>query len=48
MITPDTEERDVEEGSPPVLATWNRLYAAVILFLAFLIILFYLFTKAYQ
>ena len=48
MITPDTQERDVEEGSPPAFASWNQLYAAVIGFLAFCIILFYLFTKAYQ
>jgi hypothetical protein len=48
MMIPDTEEPDVEEGSPPLFATWGRLYAAVIAFLAFCIILFYLFTKAYQ
>ena len=48
MITPDSQEHDIEEGSPPVFATWSRLYATVIGFLAFLIILFYLFTKAYQ
>ncbi len=48
MITPDSQERDVEEGSPPLLSTWNRIYAVVIGFLAFLIIIFYLFTKAYQ
>ena len=48
MITPDTEEREVEEGSPPLFATWSRLYALVIGFLAFLIVLFHLFTKAYQ
>ena len=48
MITPDTSDQDVEEGSPPLFATWNRLYAAVIAFLAFLILVFYLFTIAYQ
>jgi len=48
MLTPETTERDVEEGSPPLFATWNRLYAVVIGFLAILIIAFYLFTIAYQ
>jgi len=48
MITPDTSDQDVEEGSPPLFATWNRLYAVVIGFLAILIIAFYLFTIAYQ
>ena len=48
METPDNPDRMVEEGSPPVFATWNRLYAVVIGFLALLIFLFYIFTKAYQ
>jgi hypothetical protein len=48
MRSPEIEEREVEEGSPPLFATWGRLYAAVVGFLAFLIVVFYLFTKAYQ
>jgi hypothetical protein len=48
MITPELPERDVEEGSPPVFATWNRIYAVIIGFLAFLIIVFYIFTISYQ
>ena len=48
MLAPDADEHEVEEGSPPLLSTWNRLYAAVIGFLAFLIVVFYLFTVAYQ
>jgi len=41
-------ERELNEDTPPVLSTWNRVYALVIGFLALLIFLFYLFTKAYQ
>ncbi|MBI3933786.1 MAG: hypothetical protein HY316_03785 [Acidobacteria bacterium] len=48
MDFPDGRKQDVEEGLPPVFSTWGRLYAAVIGFLALLIFLFYLFTKAYQ
>jgi hypothetical protein len=48
MVAPGSEDRDVEEDSPPLFATWNRIYALVIGFLAFLIFIFYLFTKAYQ
>ena len=48
MAVAEHPEHEVEEGSPPVFATWNRLYAVVIGFLALLIFLFYLFTKAYQ
>jgi hypothetical protein len=48
MMTPEKEEHEVEEGTPPIFATWGWLYAAVIVFLAFCIIVFYLFTKAYQ
>lgn len=37
-----------DEGSPPILGTWNRLYLFVLVFHALLIFLFYLFTKAYS
>lgn len=37
---------DVEP--PPFGKTWTRLYAAVVLNLAFLILLFYGFTKAFE
>ena len=32
---------------PPFLGTWKRVYAAVLLYLTALIVLFYLFTRAY-
>jgi hypothetical protein len=37
----------MKEPNPPIGRTWNRLYAAVILNLVVLIILFYAFTKAF-
>lgn len=36
------------EEPPPFFGTWSRLYTAVIVYLVFLIILFYFFTKAFN
>jgi hypothetical protein len=33
---------------PPILGAWRRLYTAVLLYLAALIGLFYLFTRIFQ
>ena len=33
---------------PPIGKTWPRLYAAVLLFLALQVIVFYAFTRAFQ
>jgi len=33
---------------PPVLGTWKRLYTAVALYLAVVIVLFSLFTRAFN
>ena len=33
---------------PPFLGTWKRVYLAVVLYLATLIALFYLFTRAFS
>jgi hypothetical protein len=34
--------------TPPIGKTWPRLYAAVLLTLAVLVILFYAFTRAFE
>ena len=36
------------ETPPPIGKTWPRLYAAVLLFLAAQVALFYLFTRSFQ
>jgi len=36
------------EEPPPILNSWPRLYAAVLLFLAIQVVLFYVFTKAFE
>ncbi len=37
----------VSDEKPPILGTWRRLYAAVLAWLAVLIVLFYLFSEAF-
>ena len=39
---------DDVDNQPPILKTWNRLYTIVILNLAFLIVLFYIFSKVFE
>lgn len=39
---------DSSEDPPPFGRTWTRLYAAVLIELVLLIVLFYVFTKAYE
>lgn len=36
------------EEPPPFLGTWRRVYAAVVLYLAFLIVLFYIFMRVFS
>jgi hypothetical protein len=40
--------RDVPDEPPPFLGTWKRVYAAVLCYLAIIIAVFYLFTRAYR
>jgi hypothetical protein len=37
-----------DQEKPPILSSWNRLYTLVLLNLALLILIFYLFTKAFD
>ena len=37
-----------DEEPPPLLKTWPRLYAAVLLWLITLIVLFYIFTRVFN
>ena len=41
------KEDNIEE-KPPVFKSWNRFYAAVLINLAVLIILFYTFTRLFE
>jgi hypothetical protein len=42
------EPHDVPDEPPPFLGTWNRVYAAVLIYLAAIISGFYAFTRAYR
>jgi hypothetical protein len=49
LTTPNSKPPEVgPDSSPPLLKSWRRLYAVVLGELAVLIILFYLFTKAFE
>ena len=36
------------DEAPPFMGTWRRVYAAVIVYLVAVIVVFYLFTRAYR
>ena len=38
----------IKEDRPPIFKSWNRLYAFVLSTLVALVILFYIFTKAFE
>lgn len=42
------EVHDAQETPPPFLGTWRRVYAAVLIYLAAIIVVFYLFTRAFR
>jgi len=46
--TRDLHTRDVPDEAPPFLGTWKRVYIAVLIYLAALITVFYLFAQAYR
>ncbi|MBN1223129.1 MAG: hypothetical protein JXB23_07750 [Candidatus Aminicenantes bacterium] len=48
MIDQRIDNKDTDREKPPILSSWNRLYAAVLLNLALLIGLFYLITKVFE
>ncbi|SPE25238.1 conserved hypothetical protein [Candidatus Sulfopaludibacter sp. SbA3] len=40
--------RDAPDEPPPFLGTWRRIYQAALIYLAILILGFYVFTRIYQ
>ena len=47
MLANNTERSEIE-GSPPILSSWSRLYAFVLILHVILIVGFYLLTVAYS
>ena len=45
-MNPDREE--LPDEPPPFLGTWRRVYAVVVLYLAFLILTFYIFMRVFS
>lgn len=48
MQTEVNETQRTDEGKPPLVASWRRLYVLVLVNLGVLIALFYAFTKAFE
>ena len=46
MPPPQPQPTSMPDEAPPFLGTWRRVYAAVLLYLVAVIVLFYLFTRA--
>ena len=42
------EMREVADEAPPLLGSWKRVYIAILIYLACLIAIFYVFTQAYR
>jgi hypothetical protein len=42
------ELRDEADSPPPFLGSWRRVYAAVLVYLAGVILVAYFFTRAYR
>jgi hypothetical protein len=42
------ELREVADDPPPFLGTWKRVYVAVLIYLAVIIAVFYVFARAYR
>jgi hypothetical protein len=45
---PSRSGRPDDDEPPPFLGSWNRLYAAVLGFLALLVVLFYIITVSFS
>ncbi len=41
------DRRMIDDEPPPFLRTWGRVYGAVLIYLASLIALFYVFTRVF-
>jgi len=48
MRTEPKNKKAEDEEKPPLFSSWKRLYTLVLLNLVVLIVLFYLFTKAFE
>jgi hypothetical protein len=44
----NAERGEMPDEPPPFLGTWRNVYIAVLVYLAALICVFYLFTRAYS
>jgi hypothetical protein len=45
---PHKPPHQADDPPPPLLGTWRKMYATVLVYLAILIFVFYLFTRAFD
>ncbi len=43
-----TDPHNIPDEPPPILKTWPRVYTAVLVYLAAVITLFYVFTESFR
>jgi hypothetical protein len=43
-----TQDQQPENGLPPFIGTWKQFYVILVIWLLVLIVLFYLFSKAFE
>jgi hypothetical protein len=43
-----TDRKQILDDPPPILGTWRRLYTVVLVYLALIIVSFYVFTRAFS
>jgi len=48
MNKDDKIKNSTEDSRPPIFGSWNKLYGFVFFTLVLLVLLFYLFTKAFE
>ena len=41
------DPHSIPDEPPPILGTWSRVYAAVLIYLAIVVTLFYVFTRSF-
>lgn len=47
-MTENDSGRPIADDPPPFLGSWRRVYIGVLLYLASLIVLFYIFTRVFS
>jgi hypothetical protein len=47
-VAHDHGSRVTDDEPPPILGSWRRIYIVILCYLAFLIVVFYVFTRVFD